>query len=140
MVRFTDIDLLVLLIRNSRATNVELGKKLGVSETAVRKRIKKLENKGLVKKYTLEVDQKQLGYQLDTLLGIDTQPEKYTRILEGLKNKKHVIQLHSTSGEHTITARCWFRNTAHMAEFTRELEKKQGVLKVTPTIILERIK
>ncbi len=93
-----------------------------------------------MKEYTTKVEQKQLGYHLDALAEIDIQTERCTRILEGLRNRKEVMELHSASDKHTITARCWFRNTVDMVEFTRELEQKQGVLKVTPAIIVERVK
>jgi len=54
---------------------------LRARKAAVRKRIKKLEEMGVIRGYTIEVDPKKLGYELVCFVGLDVSPEKYMKLL-----------------------------------------------------------
>ncbi|MEM1776053.1 MAG: AsnC family transcriptional regulator, partial [Nitrososphaerota archaeon] len=98
MVRFTDLELIQELLRNSRRTYVELAKTFGVTEAAIRKRIKKLESENIIKRFTIEVDLKKLGFEVHALIGLDSSPEKLIQTLEELQNMKEVVSLYTSSG------------------------------------------
>ncbi|MEB3772596.1 MAG: AsnC family transcriptional regulator, partial [Desulfurococcales archaeon] len=53
-----------MLRENARVSYSEIARKLGISEVAVMKRVKKLEASGVIKKYTVIVDYKKLGYNM----------------------------------------------------------------------------
>lgn len=129
-----------MLRENSRTPFLKIAKILGVSETAVRKRVKKLEESGIIKKYTIEVDPKKIGFEINALIGIDTKPEYYISTLEKLKEMKEVISLYSSSGDHMILIECWFKNSKELTEFVKALEMIKGVTKICPAIIIEKIK
>lgn len=140
MARISNLELLKLLRENARITFVELARRFSVSETAIRKRIRRLEEQGIIKKYTVEVDPRKLGFEIDVLIGIDTKPEDYIQTLEKLKRMKEVISLYSSSGDHMILVECWFKNSEELAEFMKKLDAMKGVIKICPAIILEKIK
>ena len=140
MVRISNLELIKLLRENSRITFVELAKRFNVSETAIRKRVKKLEELGIIRKYTVEVDPKKLGFKLNVLMGIDTRPEDYLQTLDKLKGMEKVISLYSSSGDHMILIECWFKNSEELMGFVKKLGKISGITKVCPAIILEKIK
>ncbi len=140
MVRISDIKLIKLLMENSRRPYVELAKILGVTEAAVRKRIKRLEERGVIRRYTVEVDPKKLGYEAVGIIGFDTAPEHYLRIMEDLKKCEEVVKLYSTSGDHMLIAECWFKSSSELSDFVKKLEKTEGVKRVCPAIVLERLK
>jgi len=83
---------------------------------------------------------KKEGFDIDALIGIDTEPEYYISTLERLKQTKEVIGLCSSSGDHMILAECWFKNSNELAKFIKKLEKSKGIIKICPAIILEKIK
>jgi len=140
MVRISDLELLKLLVENSRRPYVELAKHFGVSETAIRKRIKKLEKSGAIRKYTIDIDPKKVGFEIDVLIGIDTKPESYIRVLKKLKGMEEIRTLRTSTGDHMILLECWFRNSDELSEFIAKLEWEEGIIKICPAIILERIK
>lgn len=119
---------------------LKIAKTLGVSETAVRKRVKKLESEGVIKRYTIEVDPKKIGFEINALIGIDTKPEHYIPVLGKLKEVKEVVSLYSSSGDHMILIECWFKNSRELTEFIKKLNMIKGVTKICPAIILEKIK
>ncbi len=140
MVRISNSALLELLKKNSRASFVELAKKLGVTETAVRKKVKKLEKDKVIRRYTLELDPKKLGFQIHALIGVDTRPECFISALEKLKKMKKVASLYSSSGDHMILVECFFENSEELTRFVRAIEAMNGVTKTCPALILEKIK
>ena len=140
MVRFSDFELIKLLMENSRIPYVKLGELLGVSETAIRKRVKRLEEEGVIRRYTIEVDPKKLGFKVNALIGLDTVPERLIAVIEELKAMEDVLSLYSASGDHMLLLECWFKDSEELARFVKRLESIRGVTRVCPAIILEKLK
>ncbi|RLF99561.1 MAG: transcriptional regulator, partial [Thaumarchaeota archaeon] len=135
-----DFELIKLLMKNSRTPYVKLGELLGVSETAIRKRIRKLEEDGVIRRYTIEVDPKKLGFKVNALIGLDTVSERFIAVIEELKAMEEVLGLYSASGDHMILLECWFKDSDELARFVKRLESIRGVTRVCPAIILEKLK
>ena len=140
MVRISDLDLLHMLMENSRTPFLEIARRLGVSEAAVRKRVRKLEEEGVIRRYTIDVDLRKMGFEVHALIGVDTEPEEYIPTLEKLRKMEEVISLYSASGDHMILIECWFRTSTKLTEFIKKLNDMKGVTKICPAIILEKIK
>ncbi len=140
MVRISNLELLKKLKENSRISYVSLARHFKVSETAIRKRIRKLEEGGVIIKYTVQVNPKKIGFDVDALIGVDTKPEKYIQTLESLMQMKEVMTLCSSSGDHMIMVECWFQNSKELTRFIKMLEKMDGVTKICPALITEKIK
>ncbi|AIF68470.1 transcriptional regulator [Palaeococcus pacificus DY20341] len=133
--------ILDILSKDARTPFTEIAKVLGISETAVRKRVKSLEEKGVIKGYKVEVDPAKLGYGLVSLTGIDTLPEKLFEVAEKVKSFDFVKNLYLTSGDHMIMAEVWAKDGEDLAEIiSTKIGKLEGVIKVCPAIILEKIK
>ena len=140
MVRISNHKLLKILMKNSRTPFLKIARMLGVSETAVRKRVKKLQEAGVIRRFTIEVDPKKVGFEVIALIGMDTKPEHYLSTLGKLKGMEEIVSLYSSSGDHMILMECWFKNSGELAEFCKRLEAMEGVTRICPAIILEKIK
>lgn len=140
MVRLTNFSLIMALRENSRLSVRELARRFGVTDTAIRKRLRKLESEGVITRYTVEVDLRKLGYRVHVLIGLDVRPEKLFETIEVLKSLEEVISLYSSSGDHVLLAECWFRDTEELSEFIKKLNGLEGVVRVCPSIIIEKVK
>ena len=140
MVRISDLDLIRILKEDARTPFTRIAEKFGVSETAIRKRVKKLLNKGVIKRFTIEVDPKKLGFEVTALIGVDTEPEAFISVIEKMREIEKVISLYTSTGDHMLLLEGWFKNTEELVKFVEELQKIKGVTKVCPAIILEKIK
>ena len=56
-----DQQIVTLLTDNARQSNTEIGRKIGLSRTAISSRISKLEEKGIIRGYRVEVQQPSNG-------------------------------------------------------------------------------
>ena len=59
-----DIKILNYLIENSRQKASSISEEINLSVSAVLERIRKLENSGIIKKYTMVLDRKKIGYDM----------------------------------------------------------------------------
>lgn len=137
---FTDDELLTALQYDANISYVDLSKKFNVSDVAVRKRVIKLKKDGIIKRYTIEIDQRKLGYELTAFIGFDVDAESYTSIINELKDWKQVQSIFQTSLDHDFLMECWFRDNDDLTAFIYKLENLHGVTKVCPATVIQRIK
>jgi len=134
-----DKKILKMLSEDARIPVVEIAKRIGISDVAVRKRIKKLEKKGIIEGYTIKTNFKTIGY-IVSLTGFDVEKDAVLNIIEKLKTKKYVHAIYLTTGDHMVIASVWAKDSSQMAKYHKEMEKIHGVKKVCPAIILEKVK
>lgn len=136
----TNLQILNILQKNARTPFTKIAEALNLSETAIRKKVRALENQGTIRKYTIEIDPKKIGFDVNVLIGIDTRPEHLVSVTEKLRNIKNIRSLYSSSGDHMLLIECWFSTQKELRGFVKHLHKIKGIKKVCPAIILERIK
>ncbi len=136
-----DRKIVELLLKDSRMSYSKIAKILGISDTAVRKRIKNLEKEGVIRGYTVCVDPHSLGYKCVAILGIDTESDRFYKVAETLKNMKEVRCVDMTSGENMIVVEIWAENGEDLAKLISErIGKIDGVKKVKSSVVLQKLK
>lgn len=135
-----DKKIISILLENARLPFTDIAKKLGITDVAVKKRLKKLEKNGVIKKYTVIVDPSKLGYQDVALVGVDTEPDKILEVAEKLSEKEYSRFVYLTTGDHMIMVEIWAKNNADLMKIIKEIGSLPGVKKVCPAIILDQIK
>ncbi len=134
-----DQTIIEMLMRNSRIPLTVIAKELGVSETAVRKRIKRLEHEGIIRSYTIMVNPFFLGYDNVALVGVDTTSEKLLDVIKQLKRIREARYIALSSGDHMIMFEVWCKTQNELEEVLKSVGKMQGVTKVCPAIILKEV-
>ncbi len=88
------------LINNCRITNIEIGKKVGLSREGVACRIRALENEKIISGYGAEIDVCRLGFQLyETAIQLQNiNPDEEKRMLLEIKNNEKIIFIEKTLG------------------------------------------
>ncbi len=135
-----DKKIIEMLEENSRRPFTEIADELGVTEATIRKRVESLEEEGIIKKYTVEVDPEKLGYNNATLLGLDVEPEKLVEASEKISKIEEVKKIYTCTGDHMIMAKIWTEDNSHLGSLmSDEIGEIDGVKNLCPAIILERI-
>lgn len=70
-----DIELLYELTKDSGVSIPALAKKMGVNSSVLYSRIKRMKDKKLIKRFTIDVDESMLGIGVQAIMGINRDPK-----------------------------------------------------------------
>ena len=104
MHHFDDLDLKLLseLKKDSSISVPILSKKLGINSSVIYSRIKRLIKKKLIKKYTIEIDDGQLGFEVKASVGINRDPKFKEEIQQSLLDTPEVAEICEITGRFDI--------------------------------------
>jgi Lrp/AsnC family leucine-responsive transcriptional regulator len=94
-----NVELLGLLRGDPRMSISELARRVGMSAPAVRERVQRLEDAGVIQAYRLEIDPRALGYPVAALVRIRPMPGKLPKISELARSMPQVTECHRITGE-----------------------------------------
>src|ERR1700712_5927665 len=97
-----EIDLAILssLQSDARLQNTELAKKVGMAPSAVLERVKKLEQKGIIKSYSTRIDPAALNLKLLAFIFIKSNKRPGdTTIAKQIAKIPEVLEVHHIAGE-----------------------------------------
>lgn len=126
-------------MENSRVAVTDIAAELGVTETAIRKRIKKLEAIGAIKGYTTIVDPFFMGYNSVALVGIDATPEKIITVFDKIKKMPETKNVALTTGDHMIMFEVWCKDQKELRQVMKKVEETEGVTRICPAIYIKRM-
>ena len=135
-----DMKILKILAKNARIPYSEIARIVELSDVAVIKRVRRLEQSGIIKGYTLIIDPKKLGFNSISITGIDVEPEHLFDVINELKSMDNVKYIALTTGDHSIIITVWARSGEEMAMIHDRISKIPGVKRVCPAIILDVFK
>ena len=135
----TDREILKILEKNSRKPFTEIGNELGVSEATVRNRVRAMEEKGVINKYTLDIDPKSLGYGMVTIIGLDVEPKDMLNAVDELCSIEGVRWVAKSTGDHMIMTEIWTKNGEELSKVIGEkMGSIEGLKDIKPAILLEK--
>ena len=141
MIDEKDFKIIDMLRENARTPLTEIASRLDVSESTIRKRIKALENKGVITQYTVVVDPVKLGYNSVSMVGINVESTHLLDVAMRMTEFQEVKFVATSTGDHMIITEIWLKDSKELGRFiTENIEKLEGVKRVSPTIILENWK
>lgn len=126
-------------IEDARTPYSELARRLGISEAAVRKRVKNLEAAGIIAKYTIRFDPGVLGYEAIAIIGIDTEPDALIRVQEKVRAMKGVRYTSLSSGDHMLLFGVWCKDMKELQSLIAKAKSLPGVTKICPAVMLKSV-
>lgn len=140
----TERQILRLLQTHGRMSNVELAERVGLSESPCFRRVKHLEQAGVIRGYAAVVDQRRLGLDVTAfvLVNMEKQPDAATEaFLAAVQAEEHIVECYATSGPHDYLMKVVARSIDHFSELCMQrILKFPGVLHVESSFSLKEIK
>lgn len=136
-----DRKIIAALRENAKMPIRKISKRVHITESAIRKRVKRLEREGVIEGYTVVANPSKLGYSTMAVVGLDVEPEKCRMVIKELTSLEDVKRLAILAGEHTIMGEVLARDNKELTDIVlRKIGGIEGVTKVHTSVILERIK
>lgn len=134
-----DKQILSALMQNAKKAYTEIAQQLFVSGGTIHVRMKKLEDSGIVRGYSLDIDHGKLGYDICAFLGIYLDKSSlYDDVSSELKKIPEIVAAHYTTGLYNIFAKIICRDTDHLREVLHDkIQNIQGIQRTETFISLE---
>ena len=129
-------------IEDSRQSYREIARKLGLSPGTVASRVAKLEERGIIKKYTIQVDHEKLGYDLTVLVNVSVgdAPGFYDGKDHELVELDEPYAVYNTTGDSDVVVIAKFRTREDLSDFTKKLLHKDYIRGTKTQLVLMTLK
>ena len=133
----TDEKIIEFLRNDSRESFVDIGKKLKLSESAIRRRVKNLLGAGIIKKFTVEIGDANSTSAI-VLISVDSSMDT-TKVSSKLTKLDGVKTVYEITGQYDITVIIRAPNITEINTCIDALRKIPGVSDTNTVIILRTI-
>jgi len=132
-----DLKLIELLSANGRVRRNELAEVVGLSIPSVSERLEKLQDKGVIKGYTVIVDDKKLGFDITVFIRVVMESSKYYEtFLEKVSHEDEIVECHSITGEGSHILKARTQNTGSLEKLLARIQSWQGVAGTQTSVVL----
>lgn len=134
-----DKQILDMLLMDSRTPLSHISQEVGISSPAIRERIKKLIQEGIIKGFSTIIDYKKLGLGLTAFIGLSMDESKCCQedVFTDLENIPRVLEAHFTNGEEDILVKVVTENTETLVELLGQMNAIDGVNRTKTLIALK---
>jgi Lrp/AsnC family transcriptional regulator, leucine-responsive regulatory protein len=131
-----DQALIALLADNARLSTAELARSVGLSPPSVAERLRRLEEDGVVRAYTVELDPKALGYTLTAIVRVRPLPGQLHTVERLLVESPEVVECDKVTGEDCFVARYLLRSIEELDPILERIAQRAqtstSIVKASP--------
>ena len=102
------------LQKDGRLSFAELGRRVGLSSTAVAERVARLEEEGVITGYGAQVDPRALGLSLSALVRVRPAPDNLQTVAEAARKTPEVVECHRVTGDDCYVMKVHLRDVEHL--------------------------
>lgn len=136
-----DLKIIELLQENARIRRNELAEKVNLTIPAISDRIKKLEERGLLKRYTAQLDFKKAGYDVTAFIFVFMESSKYyNSFTQKALHEPEILECHSITGEGSHILKVVTENTSTLEKILSKIQAWPGVKGTKTNVVLSTIK
>ncbi|MFT5600654.1 MAG: Lrp/AsnC family leucine-responsive transcriptional regulator [Flavobacteriales bacterium] len=139
-----DTEILMLIQGNAKLNTKEIAGKIGLSVTPTYERIKKLENRGIIKSYVALLNRRKIGKHLVAFCQITLQKHKKT-IIENFKKRvaefPEIMEINHVSGNYDFLLKVVVADIDEFHLFVNEkLSVVDGISTINSSFVMDNIK
>lgn len=139
-----DMRILDLLQRDGRLTNLEIADKVNLSPSPVLRRVRRLEDSGVIARYVALLDPAKLGLGLSAFVTVKLEKRGRTpsdAFRDAVLGWPEVVACYAMTGDTDYLLRVQVADLEHFSRFVMDRVLKQpGVIDVKSNFVLQKIK
>jgi DNA-binding Lrp family transcriptional regulator len=140
MVDETSQKVLEEYLKDSRQSFREVARKISISSGTVANRIKELEETGIIKKYTTQLDYEKLGYELTAITEIIVSEGMMIEVGNKISEINNAINVYNVTGDSDILVMAKFKTRQELSDFTKTILKMPHVVRTKTQVVLNTLK
>lgn len=136
----TDEKLIKVLLEDSRKAFNEIAAELGLSIITVRKRIQRLVDEGIIKKFTIVLNPELSANKITSMVTIHPAAHRQNEIISKIAEMKEVEEAYLMTGGCGLSMKVHVNNLLELNDFIEKLRAIQGVISIENCIVLRKVK
>jgi len=142
MLKIDELDqkILKILEEDGRISYRQLGKKLGIEESTARKRVMRLKEKGVIERFTIEINEATLGRTITAFITVYPSLKHADRVIKEVINFDEVLESYNLSGRCGIFLKAMFGDMKALNNFITKIRNIGGITGIHTCISLETLK
>ena len=136
-----DNNIVNLLLEDGRMSYSDIAEKVGLSRTAVKNRIKSLEESGIIKGYKAVINPENAPEMMTFITNIETQAEHFEECKRIFAESEQTVTIVQTTGNCHLVAICLASDVKTMRDFVNRIYKTvPGILSINAHSVLDVVK
>ena len=132
-----DLEILELVQADAKMTQSEIADRVGLSVAAVSERLKKLESRGVIKRYVALLDAKRLGKDISAFIWVLLEHPKFDQTFQtGMARLPEVLECHHVLGQYSYLLKVKVEDTAALEHLLAGQIKSIGGVSQTMTAVV----
>ena len=137
----TDIRILKLLANDSRISYAEIAREVHLSRMAVRERVMKMLEEGIIERFTVQLNSKKVGLNTPVFLQVKAVPNKLDDVANALEEYSQIESIYAMTGKNELYADAFVEDIESLEKFIFEkIYKIEGITEVEYNIITKKYK
>lgn len=140
----TDCRILAVLQNEGRISNLDLAERISLSPSACLRRLRLLEEQGVVDHYRACLNREMLGFEMEAFVQVsmrNDEPNQQEQFAAALRDWPEVVGAYVVTGDTHYMLRVLAHNLKHYSDFVlTKLYKTRGVTDVHSLIVLQTLK
>ncbi len=130
------------LVANGRMSNLEVAEKVGLSPTPCSRRIRQLEDSGVIEGYTANIDPAALGLNLCVVVAVKLArhgPDGHEQFRAAIRGRPEITECLLVTGGSDYLLRVWVKDIGALREFiTTALQGIPAVAETSTMVVLDQ--
>jgi Lrp/AsnC family leucine-responsive transcriptional regulator len=121
MIDVVDSAILKLLAGNARLSLKELAASIPLSAPSTSERLRRLEERGVIRAFTVDIEPKLLGHVLQAIVRVRPLPGRLHVVQELIESTPEIVECDKVTGDDCFVARLFARSMEHLDELVERI-------------------
>jgi DNA-binding Lrp family transcriptional regulator len=137
-----EVDLKILrdLQRDARVSFKTIAQKSGVSEATIFVRVRKMQERGVIKGFTTLIDPAAVGKPLTAIVLVRANPKTYTGVLDALAKLDDIYEIYDVTGQYYSILKIRTSGTEALGKIMDDVGRIDGIAGTETIIVLRTVK
>jgi len=127
-------------LRDARQSFREVARRTGFSSGTVASRVRQMEEAGVIKRYTVQLDYERMGYELTAITEIIVSDGMMLEVGDMIARIPQAMVVYNVTGDSDIMVVAKFKTRQQLSDFTKNITKMPHVVRAKTHVVLNTLK
>ncbi|MBP66149.1 MAG: AsnC family transcriptional regulator [Euryarchaeota archaeon] len=136
----TDRTILAALLEDARISQRGLAKRVGVAQGTITNRLRRLEEMGVIKGYTVLLDAESIGWTMTVITGLRIQKGTMIDVQQQIAADPRVFAVYDVTGDYDSMVLARVQGRKDLDDLTKTVFTMEGVQRSITQVVLNTVK